>query len=195
MKYSVRSTLILFLFLALVACDDDQEDTPFNAVGLEIHDAHSLQGQTELNGSTVFYHVNGELTNVYQVKVAIDGKVLEAKVAYDQESIEFDGHNTKLSETQKTALLSASNQLFLYVNQQEGNVSLAEYSLIRLMEYWSRSPVDYVYGKRAIVSDVQPSEVTNERIGNEGITCIRRNTYVNAEYDQGNNGTRFSTVC
>ena len=193
MKHSLH-LFILFVFLAsAISCTDNQLEKGLDQLaGVEIHDTHTLQGKTEIDGVTISYRTQLNDNNAYQVKVAINGQVLAAEVSYDQESIQFDGHGVSFTESQKLALLSAANQLYLFVDQQPEEVTYAEYSLIRLMEYWSRSPYGYVYGAHTIESNLAPTGVNHQRLGNEGITCIRKNTYVTAEYDRGNSGTRYN---
>lgn len=193
MKHSVQ-LFILFIFLtSAISCSDNSLEKGLDQLsGIEVHDSHRLQGQTEINGVSISYRTQLNDNNAYDVKVAINGQVIEAEVSYDHESIQFAGHKAKFTEEQKAALLSAANQIYLYVDQQPSEVSYAEYSLIRLMEYWSRSPIGYVHTDLTVASGRAATGINHQRLGNEGISCIRKNTYVNAEYDQGRNGTRYS---
>lgn len=174
----------------LLACTDNSLETPLkNQAGIEIHELDAMQGEVEVNGQSIFYRVASKDANTFNVKVKLAGQLLEGMVSYNQEALNLNGHGAILTEVQKEALLAASNRLFMYVNEQEGEVTYAEYSLIRLMEYWSRAPIGYIYGDLLVEA---ASSTATQRLGNEGITCIRKGTYVTAEYDQGTNGTRYS---
>lgn len=184
------SLLLTFLVFSIISCTDNSLELASDSeIGIETHKHNFIQGETTINGQTIFYRSMAKTLNSFGIKIMINGQMLEAVVAYDQESLEIDGHGSMFTETQKDALLSLANGLFLYVDQQEGEVTYTEYSLIRLMEYWARAPHGYVYGKRSIGNaDV----LIGQRLGNEGISCIKKGTYVNAEYDKGRTGTRYS---
>lgn len=182
-KISTQTILavITILFFSQCANDNFMEDPLADSIGLEAYSNIKVSGSTMYNGTSLSYISKSVDGSIYSVQVAIGNHLLEASVDYSAEEMNLDGHNAVLSENEKEILLLAGKDIFRYVNKTEGDVNYAEYSLVRLMEYWSKAPTNFTYGVRDFSSKLTAN--LQGRLGNEGVTCIKKNTYVYAEYD------------
>lgn len=180
LKLNALSVLSLIIFI--VSCNkSDNNNIPSESIGLEQQDADSFFGEKEINTHQLTYQVSLEENEYYNTKLTIDNQLLAAKVYFIDEHIEFLSENITLTKQEKETLLILGEEISTYLFQ-EGNsddFSMPEYTLLRLLEYWARSPEGFEHTKRI-------SETSGNRSGkniNEGITCIRKNTFITAEYD------------
>lgn len=181
-NFSTKTILAVLTILFFSQCSNDNflEDPVADTIGLETYSKDKLSGSTEYNGTALSYLANKKEGSVYNVQIALGNHLLEATIDYSSEELNLNGHNAVLSQDEKDALLNAGRDIFSYVNKTEGEVNYAEYSLVRVMEYLSKAPTNFTYVNRTIAP---VNSVTNGRLGNEGVTCIRKNTTVTAEYD------------
>ncbi|AXT54334.1 hypothetical protein J8L88_14815 [Aquimarina sp. MMG015] len=181
MKIQFKFLVNIFLFLFLLnSCDNQEDSNNDETIGLEIHQEDQLEGKKELNGFQIAYKVV-EKSNYYTVKVAINDVRLVASIDYDTEFIEIDGKNVVLSSKEKETLLMIGEEIsaYLFKDGSVDDFTMAEFTLLKLLEYWAKSPSNYSYEKI-----VFKGNQTNLVKGNDdGITCIRKNTYVTAVYD------------
>ncbi|WP_299185269.1 hypothetical protein [uncultured Aquimarina sp.] len=176
-RFLVNSLLFLFL---LNSCDNQEDPNNGETIGLEIHQEGQLEGKKELNGFQIAYKVVKN-PNYYTVKVAINDVRLIASVDYDTEFIEVDGKNVVLSSKEKETLLMIGEEIseYLFKDGSVDDFTMGEFTLLKLLEYWAKSPRNYSYEKI-----IFKGNQTNLVKGNDdGITCIRKNTYVTAVYD------------
>lgn len=178
----LNSLLLLFLLIASVSCNkSDENNIPSESIGLELQDADSFSGEKEINSHQLTYKVTLEETEYYNTKLTIDNQLLAAKVYFNDEHIDFLSENITLTTEEKETLLALGEEISTYLFQ-EGNTddfSMPEYTLLRLLEYWARSPEGFEHTKRTSEISLNRSE----KNVNEGITCVRKNTFVTAEYD------------
>ncbi|SEL44322.1 hypothetical protein SAMN04487910_2470 [Aquimarina amphilecti] len=181
MKIQFRFPVLCFLFLVLLnSCDKQESTTNDEIIGLEIHQEDQLEGEKELNGFQIAYKV-AKKSNYYTLKVSINDVRLVASIDYDTEYIEIDGKSVVLSNKEKETLLMIGEQIseYLFKDGSVDNFTMAEFTLLKLLEYWAKSPSNYSYEKI-----IFKGKQTNLSKGNDdGITCIRKNTYVTAVYD------------
>lgn len=182
-NFPTKTILAVLTILFFSQCNSDNfmDDPIADTIGLEVYTDTKVSGSTAYNGTSLSYISKQTGEGTFEVQVAIGNHLLEATVNYNNEQMDLDGHGALLSNDEKDVLLTAGRDIFTYVNKTEGNVNYAEFSLVRLMEYWSKAPTNFIYNRRSIA----PQITTNAqgRLGNEGVTCIRKNTYVTAEYD------------
>ncbi len=177
----------IFLFVSLslffIGCDKSDDDQLQESIGLETQDENVFTGKKEIRGHLISYKVQSKKELTFNVEVTIDKKTLSASVAYDDETIDFDGNDVVLTNEQKETLLSLGEEisLFLFKGKSVDDFTMVEYTLLRLLEYWAKSPNNYKYTKVKVKS---PKNVTTDlKSRNEGVTCIRKNTIVTVSYD------------
>ncbi len=169
--------------LLLSSCEKSENLQDAETIGLEMQQENEFSGKTKIKGHTLVYSVDAVKELHFRTVVKIDDYVLSAIVKYDNESIDFDAENLVLTGEQKEVLLMLGQQIsgYLFESKSTEDFAMGEYTLLRLLEYWAKSPVGYSYQKRTASSKKTMGNGLKSR--NEGITCIRRNTFVTAEYD------------
>ncbi|SEK22247.1 hypothetical protein SAMN04487910_0004 [Aquimarina amphilecti] len=190
MKNYVSFIAILLCALLFVQCTQENISPQAEEIGLEIENENQFSGKLYTNNSNITYSIEAISELKFIIDLTIDKKTIEASVDYEKEGITINGHNNNFTELQKEALLNTGKVISEYLlATKKGEISMTEYTLLSLIEYWGKSPVNYVYSKREITSAPNPNALKSR---NEGITCIRKNTYVNAEYDdsRGNHKDR-----
>lgn len=197
MKHFKESfTILCLLSLLFTACEEEDlsvpdastnQDEPYRNLGITHHDRQTLRGSTTMMGSEIAYGIEGTDEGLYQVALNIDGHALGATLEPASASLTVTGDGFALTRSQGQALRDLSVALDLYTNAKgdvSENVTEAEYLLIRLMSYWSSAPEGYQYAGFSVGSF---NKSKNAR--NEGITCVRRNTQVQAQFGPGDNST------
>ncbi|WP_282081394.1 hypothetical protein [Aquimarina algiphila] len=182
--------ILLFAFI-FSKCTSDAVIPDAKELGLEQQDSNSFIGKIRIQNSEIRYSVKAKSELVFTVIIEINKKSIQADINYQNESLFIDGHNIILTEKEKQSILTLGGTISNYLLEtKKGEILMTEYTLLSLMEYWAKSPPDYTYTKRVIEAEVN---TTNLKSRNEGITCIRKNTYVNAEYDdsRGNHSDRI----
>ncbi|MBW1296806.1 hypothetical protein [Aquimarina litoralis] len=188
MKNYVNSIALLLCAFVCIQCTHENVSPKAQEIGLEVQNDDNFSGKFNTNNSTINYSVKALSELQYKVLISIDKMDIEAFINFENEDISINGHDNNFSESQKEALLNTGKIISEYLlDTKKGDISMAEYTLLTLMEYWGKSPIGYVYKKRNIHSS---SNSTNLKSRNEGITCIRKNTYVTAEYDDSNGNHR-----
>ncbi|MEL7147033.1 MAG: hypothetical protein AAFO69_11740 [Bacteroidota bacterium] len=192
----IRLLYVAYAMIALctIACtsQENPESMIEEELGIIKFDEDAIEGSSKSGNSTLSYSAVKTSNDAYLYSVTIDGHKLSAELFFTHEAIKLHAGNFTLNESQKSALLDFSRKLFTYVDNGEGTIALSEYGLIRLMEYWSNAPTNHLYTDYSIGSTDEKAQIAG-RLGNEGITCIRKGTYVNAEYDDSR-GTRSDRV-
>lgn len=180
--FQLKLCLALSMLALLTSCNKSEDNNiPSESIGLELQDADSFSGEKEINSHQLAYKVILEETEYYNVKLTIDNQLLAAKVYFNDEHIDFLSENITLTTEEKETLLALGEEISLFLFQ-EGNTdkfTMPEYTLLRLLEYWARSPEGFEHTKRTS----ETSENKSAKNIDEGITCIRKNTFVTAEYD------------
>jgi len=179
MKKHANLWIVLFTFALLInGCSKND-----NEVGLEEQQENSFSGKTTINGHKLTYQVKAVNELNFSNVVKIDDITLNASVAFDDQSIDFDGNNAVLSLDQKETLLDLGYEISEYVFKDKSveEFTMTEFTLLRLLEYWAKSPSGYPHKKRKVNSNIASDQTLKSR--DEGISCIRKNTYVTAEYD------------
>lgn len=162
-------------------CTDENVSTKASEIGLELQNEDSFTGKLSVNDHMISYASNAVSELNFKLSLEINKKRIDIAINYENESMDIDGHNSILSENQKQALLKAGLRISEYILEtKNGDISMTEYSLLTMTEYLGKSPNNYMYEKRKITSS---NNTTNLKSRNEGVTCIRKNTFVNAEYD------------
>lgn len=169
-----------FLSLLLVGCNNETNQEA-DAIGLEVQEEYVFSGKMTIDGHDVVYNVVADNDLDYTTTLQIDDITLEAKVQYDTQSIDFDGKDAVLTIAQKETLLNVGKEIsgYLFRDESFNDFTMAEFTLLRLLEYWAKSPSGYPHSKMSIKSNTASALKSSD----EGITCIKKNTYVTAEYD------------
>lgn len=177
--------------LFLIGCNNDENSTP---IGLETQQENSFSGKMTINNHKLVYKVEAVNELDFTAAVKIDNITLNASVQYDDQSIEFDGKSAVLTLDQKETLLDLGNEIskYLFDDKSVDDFTMAEFTMLRLLEYWAKSPSGFPHKKRSVTSNVNPDYALKSR--NEGITCIKKNTYVTAEYDDDSGNVQESIL-
>ena len=188
--------LIALLGIGLIGCaDSHQNEFPQNEVGLSKDDGQTLSGKLLTSSGLIVYTSSVDEKNPEKlfIHITLSNAQLNAVIRFDNESFELEGGNTVLNEKEKAALLEVASRLYEYIEQKPTKtVAIQDFGLVRMLEYWANAPVNYVHGKRTYHAD-RLNATADGRLGNEGVTCIRRNTTVTAEYDDSR-GTHADRV-
>jgi hypothetical protein len=148
------------------------------------HGEDGMSGSYVYEGIQVDYEVRSADENRSQVKVLVDENPLELDIDMASESLVMDGYGVILTEEQKQALKLLVANLSQYFAQRNGEFTMHDYAMIRIIDYWSDAPAGFefgrvVYGPMDAVQDGLLRGIS----ANEGITCIRKGTWVTAKYD------------
>jgi len=175
MKVNILKISAFALALSLIAFSCEQVTTPEElleeSLGITNYNPDRITGSASSDNSQVDFSVKKDLNGLILIEVSVDRQQLIAELSFDEELVSF-----------KKALLNTSQKLFTYIDGMEGDLAYTEYAIIRMMEYWSNAPEGYAYNGYTYTSPEGGKQLAG-RPGNEGITCIRKGTYVSAEYD------------
>ncbi len=188
LAFTILSTLFM------VSCNNENNTPEAEAIGLEQQEEQIFSGEKTINEHLVNYKVVATNEFVFTATVLIDHLSLEAAINYQNQSIDFDGKDAVLTLDQKETLLDLGKEIskYLFKGETTDQFSMAEFTLLRLLEYWAKSPTGFPHKKTRIASDINENESLQNR--NEGITCIRKNTFVTAEYDDDRGNIRESIL-
>lgn len=171
----------------LISCNNENPDAVApEEIGLNIQQEDVFAGSLQIEQHNLEYSVENTEMNVYKTTVSIDEKTLTANISYLDQHIDFNTENVSLTEEDTDILLQLGEEISQYIFQEKttDNFTMAEYTLLTMLEYWGKAPEGYVHHKRSTTPLISESELAEKTVGvDEGITCIRKNTYVNAEYD------------
>ncbi len=183
-KMNSRLTMVAAALAAssLLYCAPQNDDSEaLNALVLTAHAASSdqIQGQGTYNGVALSYAATTQGDD-FQTQVTIDGQEFTASLGADG-SIQLDGGNAVLTAAQKEALNALAEEFASHL-EATGNTSgnRIQTAFLAVISYWADAPEGYNYGERNISG---PSKSYYAASRNEGVTCISRNTYVTAQYD------------
>ena len=168
------------LALAVAACTPSEMPVAPDHLGLTQHTIKAISGRATVLNQTVTYSVENLKEAQYLVRVSLGDATLESRLDYTTQDLMLDGGGALLANDQKDALLRLSEDLYAYMDQQQGNVSLAESSLVRLLGYWSQAPTNYQYGLRQVKGEISQGDA---QLRNEGITCVKKGRTYTTEYD------------
>ncbi|MBU42240.1 MAG: hypothetical protein CMN76_03390 [Spirochaetaceae bacterium] len=194
----MKSRIIMATAIALTGtmlyCAPQSNDNTeaLNALVLTAHSASSdqIKGQGTYNGVSISYDATTSGED-FETTVTIDGQKFTASLGGDG-SITLDGGNAVLTQSQKDAL-DALAQEFASHLEATGNTSGSriQVAFLSVISYWAEAPEGYTYGSRSI--DGPSPAGYNAASRNEGVTCIRKGTYVTAAYDDSR-GSHYDSV-
>ncbi|TPN88630.1 hypothetical protein [Aquimarina algicola] len=188
MKFNVKFIAILLSIVVCAKCTKENTDTQEGNIGLETQNENNFSGKLSIDNTNISYTSKAYEELKFKISLSIDNMLIEALIDYEKEEMIINGYDNNLSEKQKEAILNTGKIISDYLlTEKEGDISMTEYTLLSMMEYWGKSPINYIYSKRKIAS---PQTTTGIKSRNEGITCIRKNTYVTAEYDDSRGNHR-----
>lgn len=197
--YVASLTVITLLIYSCSNEDTSLEDMPpgknqiakAHEIGLETQNKNAFVGKTNRDGVAVLYSIEATSARRFEVKIKLDGHSIDATIDLANVAIEADGHGAILTEEQKDALLKTGEAISNYLLDTKGiNINITERTLLRVMEYWGKSPEGYTYAKNSYAAE---RSETNARSADEGIICITPGQAVRAEYDDLR-GSWYSTV-
>lgn len=195
-KYSFLGSLLAALLL--VSCQEQTTDlaaptslSPTLSELLLEHTLDRISGSHRAEGHHVNYSVAAK-ANRYTLSVTIDGgKILSALADYEQFEMVVEGNNNSLTPTEALALNTTAVQLaetlFAGASQETLQMTLAENTLVQLLDWFSYIPPGYELGK----ADVADAELWKSR-RDDGIRCVTRNRTYRISWDdsRGNRSTR-----
>ena len=196
LKYSLPGCLAAALLL--VSCQDQSTDpatpstdSPTRSELFAAHELDHIRGSHNAVGHQVSYVVDA-VEDRYTLTLTLDDqKTLTAVADYDQFHTELNGHQHELTATEALALnttaIKLAEALYTGTNEEALRTTLAENTLIRLMDWFSYIPPGYRLGKE-VVAD---SELQKSR-NNDGVTCVKKNRYYTISWDdsRGNRSAR-----
>ncbi len=191
-KHFKLLTFVILSGLFVISCNDDNNNPEAEAIGLEQQEEQIFAGEKTINEHLVNYKVAAKSEFVFTTTLEIDAVTLYASVNYQDQSIDFDGKDAVLTLDQKQTLLDLGKEIsnYLFKGETTDQFSMAEFTLLRLLEYWAKSPTGYPHKKTRIASSVKQTLKNRD----EGITCIRKNTFVTATYDDDRGNIRESIL-
>ncbi|AXT59102.1 hypothetical protein D1816_01640 [Aquimarina sp. AD10] len=188
MKFLKRAISLLLLVFAFTKCTTNSVSPEAQEIGIEQQNEDAFYGKTTIDNSVISYSIIAKSELLFNVSLVINKKEIQASVNFEDESISINGYDNILTEQEKDHTLLLGKTIADYLlDTKEGDISMAEYTLLSFLEYWSKSPKNYQYSKRKVTT---PLNTTNLKSRNEGITCIKKNSYVNAEYDDSRGNHR-----
>jgi len=76
--------------------------------------------------------------------------------------------------------------------QQTGPTEISftegENTVVRILDYWSQAPANYVYGERLVEDKIEPTQ----RRGNDGVSCIKKGRRYSLQYDGSRGNTNVT---
>lgn len=183
---------LLFALCLMNACTNNHLQAPPDLkahpnLGIQTYELQHLNGAVTFEGHQLVYDIvdqNGD----YYLQFAIDDATFEAWINFSSETIIHDGHQNVLSSAQKEVLASFSNQFgTALLNNQDNTpddfeIGRMEYSFLRTLEFWSQAPVGFVHQHQTARANI-----VAKGLGNDGITCIQRNSTYTLRYTNRNN--------
>ncbi len=171
-------TLCLLLITTVLPCSQKPLSKLQKQLGIQIHNHKMIRGQTSIKNHLMNYEILDK-GDAQFLKFEIDEYMLEALVSYDDLRIELDGHNAKLTESQKNALMYWSEH-FAYTlatrsdDEKIFSFTLLENTILMLSEYWSQAPQNYIYPTK---------NADTESLRRDGLTCVKKGKRYAIEYD------------
>ena len=157
-----------------------------------------LRGTLERGDSLVTFESRYLGEAAASLVVRVNGKRLEIAMDANDGWMQADGHDAILTTADRTALSSLATELGTYLVAHAG----APHELFAAVnaEYWSEAPEGFVHrfkNERLRVTRLEASEGISPRVrplgnGDDGVTCITKNTTRTAYYDVGTSGTVYS---
>ncbi|WP_075343231.1 hypothetical protein [Tenacibaculum agarivorans] len=189
-NYSKKTWLALLLSVLLIAsCSTEKKLTPEAVlIGLEQESKEEFSGKMIVDGTKIEYSVVENSTLNFTVSISVNEQEIKAVVDYKKSTIDIDASDIQFSDMEKVDLLMSTATIAEYIlEEKNAEIDIHEYALIKLMEYVSQAPSKHVFHSRKVISDLD----VKLKSRNEGVTCIRRNSYVRAQYDD-KNGRNYS---
>ena len=176
---AISAAALLFAY-----CGDSSSD---GDIAFAVFTDTTTSGTVTIGGSDISFTTAAVTPFKTDIGITIDGSLMEASIDNAAMSISTNGRNTVLTEEQKTALLSASQELYSRFTENGMTMQNHEYMAVKMTAYWSKAPNDYAYGERNIVSREYAGTFGNSYNAgisrNEGVRCIRKNSWVTVKYD------------
>lgn len=181
MKKQLKKLSVLCSFLLVLSCADNEVSKEAKEIGISADSEKAFTGTFDNGITPVSYEVQAPEDLVFNVLITLNSKKLKAVINYEQEQIDFQTDGVILTKEEKGALLDTGSSIAdLILKNNEENISMLEYALLSSMQYWSNAPQDYSHINRTVIGPEEASGITSR---DEGITCIQKGTYVNAQYD------------
>jgi len=192
MKRYAFCAFVCLVALQAVGCENNPvaKEAKNVAMGLTIDDNNSYLLTGYYKDATSLIEFDAERVEGTHVVIAVlvDNHRLDYEVDVDRQGLRIEGHGAVLSETQKTTLSDLVESL---ADHFEYDIQWDDYhvlSLLNSLDYWSEAPADYVHNTLnfGIASSAHPDKVAvvqSASMGDEGIKCIKKGSYVYAEYD------------
>lgn len=148
---------------------------------------HRISGAFSKDGSRIDFQSEALPGEAARLFVTVNGKRFDFEADFAQGVLSSDGHGAVLSAGDRQALATFASTLGTYLMEQ-GAPQQHELLVAVEAEYWSESPEGYVHQAKSMQAQGggQRSALGN---GDDGITCVTKNTTRTAYYDRGTSGT------
>ncbi|XLS28623.1 hypothetical protein ACJD0Z_15660 [Flavobacteriaceae bacterium M23B6Z8] len=181
MKKLFKKLSVVCSFLLVLSCADDEVSKEAKEIGIDAHNEKAFSGTFDNGVMPVSYEVSAPEELIFNVGLTINSKELKVAIDYEQENITFQTNGAVLTKEEKGALLDTGASIADFIlKSEEGKISMLEYALLSSIQYLSNAPQGYAHANRTVEGPGDTSGITSR---DEGITCIRKGTYVNAQYD------------
>lgn len=171
--------IIAVLCVGLISCS---EGDSFQVID---NADNGIEGSYRYEDVNVSYSVRPQNDSDAQssVVVIVNDKRLELELDMASESFLMEGYGAVLTDDEKDALRLLSGYITEYLARRGGELTTHEYAIVRVLEYWSESPSNYAIERREYGVSSISDGIRYGISANEGITCIRKGTWVTAKYD------------
>lgn len=149
-------------------------------IGVEVSTDNVIQGAVNGDNHNITYEVidNGK---THRLRLEIDDHILEADVSYDALTIDFDGHGSVLTESQKQRLVAwvedfAHTLAMSSEDKKSFSFTLLQNTLLTGTAYFSQAPPNYKY----------PTKVANAKLktlGNDFLVCVKKGKTYDIRFD------------
>ncbi len=174
--------IIISIIALLVGMAGCSESDNFQIID---NGSNGIEGSYQYEDVTVSYAVtsaNVGSNDQSSVIVVVNDKRLELEIDMASESFLIEGYGAVLTNDEKDALRLLAGHIADYVARR-GAPTTHEYVIIRILEYWAESPGNYAIERQEYGSPNVREGIHYGISANEGITCIRKGTWVTAKYD------------
>jgi hypothetical protein len=177
MKKILAASIVILFAAAFISCAQEES---FNVVD---HGQDGMSGSYSYEDVRVDYEVRSAGETRSLVRVIVDGNLMELDIDMGSESFVMDGYGIILTEDQQDAFRLLAGALADYFQDRTGELTTHDYVIIRIIEYWSDAPANYEFGRKVYGSMDARDGLLMGISANEGVTCIRKGTWVTAKYD------------
>ncbi len=173
---------VVVLQFGLISCAAESVET--HPLELRSADATHTSGTYTVRDAVIEFDAQAADTHVL-ITAQVDGKQFDVDADVVGGVYSVNGHNEILTDPERLALRGMSSALAEYLGANPTGLTQGQQLLISLTGYWAEAPVGYVHARHTMTMDV-PGR--SNALGNDGIKCVRKNSWYTVTYDAGASG-------